>query len=190
MPQVKAHIDGELEKLRADTTKNFSEKRKDALKYLPDKGAQPDQIVELIKKFAEPSHKFYKDGGNMSGTVYTNDSDHWDFLSEAMKLTAFVNPLHMLEFGFANTMEAEIIRWTINLYKGDENCCGILTQGGTESILLSMLAYREKFSKEKGITKPNIVMPESGHCAFDKAGFYYNIEIRKVPLTNDLMADV
>jgi sphinganine-1-phosphate aldolase len=40
-------------------------------------------------------------------------------------------------------MEAEIIRWTLNLYHGDENSCGIITSGGTESIILAMLAYRE-----------------------------------------------
>jgi sphinganine-1-phosphate aldolase len=39
-------------------------------------------------------------------------------------------------------MEAEIIRWTLNLYKGDKDSCGIVTSGGTESIILSMLAYR------------------------------------------------
>jgi len=40
-------------------------------------------------------------------------------------------------------MEAEVIRWTLNLYNGDKDTCGILTSGGTESITLAMLAYRE-----------------------------------------------
>lgn len=39
-------------------------------------------------------------------------------------------------------MEAEIIRWTLDLYNGDKDTCGILTSGGTESIILAMLAYR------------------------------------------------
>jgi sphinganine-1-phosphate aldolase len=41
-----------------------------------------------------------------------------------------------------STMEAEIIRWTCDLYNGDKDTCGILTSGGTESILLAMLAYK------------------------------------------------
>ena len=51
-------------------------------------------------------------------------------------------------------MEAEIIRWTCNLYNGDRDSCGIVTSGGTESIVLSMLAYREKARVERGVTKP------------------------------------
>ena len=39
-------------------------------------------------------------------------------------------------------MEAEIIRWTLNLYNGDNESCGVVTSGGTESILLAMLAYK------------------------------------------------
>jgi len=46
-------------------------------------------------------------------------------------------------FGYILRMEAEIIRWTLNIYNGDENSCGIMTSGGTESIILAMLAYRE-----------------------------------------------
>lgn len=29
------------------------------------------------------------------------------------------------------------------MYNGDDNVCGLLTSGGTESIMLAMLAYRE-----------------------------------------------
>jgi len=87
-------------------------------------------------------------------------------------------------------MEAEIIRWTLDLYNGNAESCGIVTSGGTESILLSMLAYREKARSEKGITSPNMVMSETAHCAFDKGGFYFGIEIRKVPITKDYRCDM
>jgi len=52
------------------------------------------------------------------------------------------NPLHMDEFLYVTQMEAEIIRWTLDLYNGDKNSCGIVTSGGTESIILAMLAYK------------------------------------------------
>lgn len=87
-------------------------------------------------------------------------------------------------------MEAEIIRWTLNLYNGDQTTCGIVTSGGTESIILSMLAYREQALSERGITHPNIVCSETAHPAFDKGGHYMGIEVRKAPLTRDFMADV
>lgn len=107
-----------------------------------------------------------------------------------MRYALMSNPLHINEFYYVNTMEAEIIRWTIDLYNGGKDQCGIVTSGGTESIILAMLAYREKAKVERGVTKPNIVMSETAHCAFDKAGFYYDIEIRKVPITKDFCADL
>lgn len=68
------------------------------------------------------------------------------------------NPLHATEFMPVTQMEAEIIRMTCNLYKGDANTCGVGTSGGTESIFTAMLAYREQGRIEKGITRPNIVV--------------------------------
>jgi sphinganine-1-phosphate aldolase len=174
IPQVKSHIDGELEKLRIDSTEKYGSRRKGvALKALPNEGKSPAAILKQIKELAGPSHKYFKDGGNITGAVYNNEPDHWDFLSDAMRFALPSNPLHLSEFAYVNTMEAEIIRWTCNLYNGGPETCGIVTSGGTESIILAMLAYREKASKERGVTKPNIVMSETGHCAFDKAGFYY-----------------
>jgi sphinganine-1-phosphate aldolase len=74
-------------------------------------------------------------------------------------------------------MEAELIRMVCNLYSGDAESCGIATSGGTESIILACLAYREQ-GRARGITAPNMVMPITAHAAFDKAGFYLGIEAR------------
>jgi sphinganine-1-phosphate aldolase len=77
------------------------------------------------------------------------------------------------------------------MYNGDyKTACGIGTSGGTESIMLCMLAYREQMKAEKGITKPNIVMSNTAHVAFDKAAFYFGIEIRKVPVGPDHKLDL
>ena len=126
--------------------------------------------------------KYYTNKGNVSGTVYTNDSQHWNFISEVMRKTIIANPLHFDEFMFITQMEAEIIRWTLNLYNGNSEACGVVTSGGTESILLSMLAYKIQASKERGVTAPNIVCSETAHIAFDKAGFYFDIEVRRIPV--------
>lgn len=56
------------------------------------------------------------------------------------------------------------------------------TSGGTESIFLAILSYRECGKKEKGIVKPNVVCFNNAHIAFDKACFYLGVELRKVAL--------
>jgi sphinganine-1-phosphate aldolase len=138
--------------------------------------------------------KYYTDGGNVSGGVYSVDDEHWSFVAEVMKSTIVTNPLHIDEFIFVTQMEAEIIRWTLNLYHGGpqwkNEACGVITSGGTESILLAMLAYREKAKREKGTSEPNIVCSETAHCAVDKACFYFNIELRKIPVNKDFTADL
>lgn len=72
---------------------------------------------------------------------------------------------------------------TIDLFHGDRDACGVTTGGGTESIVLAILSYREAGLK-KGITNPNIVISQTAHAAFDKACFYLKVEIRKIPLVN------
>jgi len=139
--------------------------------------------LEKIENYNKGCRKYYTDGGNCTGAVYTTDEQHWKFISEIIKSSIVSNPLHIDEFIYVTQMEAEIIRWTINLYNGDSDCCGIITSGGTESILLCMLAYKEKAKAERGVFEPNIVCSETAHCAFEKAAFYFNIEIRKVPIT-------
>jgi len=119
----------------------------------------------------------------MSGGVYINSEAHWEFISKVMFNGIKSNPLHVDEFFYTNQLEAEIIRMTLTLYKGDKQTCGVVTSGGTESILLSMLAYRE-WGRHKGIKKPNVVASETAHAAFDKACFYFGMEMRKVPMKN------
>ncbi len=67
---------------------------------------------------------------------------------------------------------------------------GLFTSGGTTSILLACLAHRN-WATDLGINHPNLVIPSTAHPAFNKAGDYFNIEIRRVPVgKNDGKANV
>jgi glutamate/tyrosine decarboxylase-like PLP-dependent enzyme len=66
---------------------------------------------------------------------------------------------------------------TAHMLGGDSDTCGTVTSGGSESIHLAMKTYRDWGRKEKGIRKPEIVLPDSAHVAFDKAGDYFSIKI-------------
>lgn len=69
-------------------------------------------------------------------------------------------------------MESELVTMTCNLFKTDR-FNGFITTGGTESILMGILAHRNWKRKIYGITKPNIIIPLTAHVAFNKACFYY-----------------
>ena len=66
-------------------------------------------------------------------------------------------------------MEAEVVRMTGSLFHGGPDMCGTMTSGGTESLILAVLAYRGFARETRGVTRPNIVIPDSGHVALDKA---------------------
>lgn len=55
-----------------------------------------------------------------------------------------------------------------------------MTTGGTESILMACKAYRDYAREERGITRPNIVVPRTAHSAFDKAAQYLGLHIKYV----------
>jgi len=52
-------------------------------------------------------------------------------------------------------MEAEVIKMTCGMF-GSEEGFGLITSGGTESILMAVLGHRNYALKYKGITNPNM----------------------------------
>ena len=72
----------------------------------------------------------------------------------------------------------------------EDQVCGTVTSGGTESILMAMKAYRDWARREKGITTPEIIMPHTAHPAFDKAGQYFGIKMVRIPVDRNYRADI
>src|SRR5208283_1344194 len=46
----------------------------------------------------------------------------------------------------------------------------------------AILAYREHAAAERGVTRPNVIKPETAHPAFDKACHLFGIELRRAPV--------
>mgnify|MGYP000521873818 CR=1 FL=1 len=150
----------------------------DYLNYteLPEHSYSNDELQAQIKNMKS----YQKDKKKISGIIYHGELEHLDKLGKIFNQFVTSNPLHPDIFPEIREMEIDIINMTKHMYKGDNECCGNLTYGGTESLLLACLTYRDYFKEEKGITKPNIVCFNTVHPAIDKAGHYFNIEIRKV----------
>ena len=125
--------------------------------------------------------------GYVSGAVYHGDREHIDFLNQVYALQSQSNPLHTDLFPSASKFESEIVSMTAAMLGSqgtDDDICGAVSSGGTESILLAMKTYRDWAKETKGITRPEIVIPATAHAAFDKAGEYFHI---KVKLLNIIM---
>lgn len=86
---------------------------------LPEIGQSETSLIERVAQLNAECRKHYTDGGHASGTVYTTEKGHWEFIADVMKHCIVTNPLHIDEFVYVTQCEAEIIRWTLNLYNGD-----------------------------------------------------------------------
>jgi hypothetical protein len=60
-----------------------------------------ETILKRMAEGSELSKTLYTNGGKISGAVYIADEDHWDFISDVMRLHITSNPLHS-EFTFVN----------------------------------------------------------------------------------------
>ncbi len=128
------------------------------------------------------------DEGRVSGTLYSGDHDHYAFLGTVFSLFSHVNVLQRDMYPSATKFEAEIIAMTADLLHGDP--VGVITSGGSESLITALYAYREWARDTRGVTRPNVVLPRTAHVALEKGAHWMDIEVRHAPLTDGYVADV
>jgi glutamate/tyrosine decarboxylase-like PLP-dependent enzyme len=90
------------------------------------------------------------------------------------------------------TMEQDVLDYGLDLLSAPDSAKGVFTTGGTESIFLSMKAAREAYRAKKPGSEGkrlNIVMPVTGHPAFDKSAIVMDIDIRRAPLGENRRVD-
>ncbi len=152
---------------------------------LPPTGTSRDEVLGQLRAMATAEDAFWETG-KCSGTMYCGDHDHYRFMNEAFGLFAHVNVLQRDMCPSATKFEAEIIAMTLDLLNGqavtDTTPAGIVATGGTGSILHAVLAYREHAGARRGVTRPNLIKPETAHPAFDKACHLFGVELRRAPV--------
>jgi len=147
---------------------------------LPDRGMPEDRLFDMLEGWKKKEQELWGTG-KVSGGIYHGDLQFKELLNRAYSMFSLDNPLHADLFPYARKMEAEVVRMTLSLFHPTPTCCGTMTSGGTESILMAIKSYRE-IAKARGVTKPELVVPISAHAAFDKAADYFCIKIVHVPV--------
>ena len=133
------------------------------------------------------------DQGRVSGSLYSGDHEHYAYLGEVFSTFSHANVLQRDMYPSATKFEAEIVAMALDLLNGPEagsDACGVVTGGGSESLISALYAYREAARTERGVTRPNVVLPTTAHVALDKGAHWMNIEVRHSPLQADYRADV
>jgi tyrosine decarboxylase/aspartate 1-decarboxylase len=83
------------------------------------------------------------------------------------------------------SLERLLIEWLAELFHAP-GACGYATSGGTESNIQALRIAKALCDEPS----PNVVLPESAHFSFRKAGEMLGLEIRPVPLNGQYRIDV
>ena len=158
----------------------------------PQQGRPRADILAEIEAMSEIEDSPYHEG-KISGSVYSGDEAHYHFLNEVFGHYSHANVLQRDMYPSATRFEGEIIAMTADMMHGsavaEGTVCGVLTSGGTESLMNPLLVYRE-WGRERGITKPNLVMPVTAHPGLLKGAHYFDIEVRLADVTDEFVADM
>ena len=165
--------------------------------HLEPAGRDHQSILDELSTMASEEDTI-ADRGRVSGSIYHGGHDHYAFLTEVFRLFAHSNVLQRDMYPSATKLEGEIVAMTASMLHGDsvplhhpgERACGVVTFGGTESLINPMLVYRDRGRAEKGITEPEVIIPLTAHVALEKAAHMLGIKLLKAPLRDDFKADV
>lgn len=154
---------------------------------IPLKGQDPGSILQEIRTMKEEDIDWMH--GRAWSLVYYVNEEHDQLLKAASNELFSANYLNPLAFKSLHRMEQEVVHMSAKLLHGDEHTVGIMTTGGTESILLAMFCYRQLARKlHPKISKPEVIAPATIHPAFDKAAVLFGLKLVKAPVDENRCA--
>ena len=137
----------------------------------------------------EEDHK--GDSGRVSGSIYSGDHDHYEFLAEAFGAFAHANVLQRDMYPSATKFEGEIIAMTADMLHGDD------VHGRPRAHRAAPRASSPRCSPtasgdatRRASSARRSSCPRPAHPALDKACHYFGIEVVKAPVTTDYVVDV
>src|ERR1700722_3696720 len=160
---------------------------------LPAHGASADEVLDRMEELRADDQDWR--GGRVFSLVYSAGDEVHELLQDAQSLYSAENGLNVLAFPSIGVLQHDIIRNTASLLGADDPASGgavdgYLTSGGTESLLQAVKTARDVARRERGITRPQVVVAESAHAAFTKAADYFDVELIRVPVGPDFRVDV
>ena len=155
---------------------------------LPEQGRAVDDVIADLEAKRDDDVR-WRDGRTF-GLVFDGGPGVHEVAERAAMLYLHENALNTMAFPSLGRIQSEVVGWTAEMLHGPETAAGFLTSGGTESILCAVKAARERGKAERGITEPEMVVPESAHAAFHKAAHLFGITLHKTPVRDDWTADV
>ncbi|WP_186329316.1 pyridoxal phosphate-dependent decarboxylase family protein [Agrococcus jejuensis] len=146
---------------------------------------QPEEVLARLRSLRAERDAPTK-GGRVLSYVYDPGVPELHRLVEEAALEVLhLNGLDPFVYGSLAVVEREIGATMKQLLHGGDDVVATCTSGGTESVILAVLAAREANPGRR-----RIVAPTTRHPAFAKAAHLLGMELEVVPVTPDGRADV
>jgi sphinganine-1-phosphate aldolase len=152
---------------------------------LPTNGIDRDEVLDQLASYGEGDLDTH--GGRTWAYVYDSGRRDADEVAVAAHAAfANANALDPTVFPSMLRLENEIVDIAAAHLGGGPEVAGNFTSGGTESCLLAVKAARDHARATRpAVTGPRMILPESAHAAFHKAGHYFDVEVVLVPVDPD-----
>ncbi|ANS80367.1 Pyridoxal-dependent decarboxylase [Serinicoccus hydrothermalis] len=144
---------------------------------------EPEEILARLDAYRQadaPTH-----GGRVLSYVYDSGLAELDELAAAAAARVqAVNALDPTTFPSVAQLQADVVAFARDVLGGGPETSGAVTSGGTESILLAVLAARKRWRERHpgSTTTPRVVAPSTAHAAFHKAAHYLGLDLVPVPV--------
>ncbi|KAF9010763.1 pyridoxal phosphate-dependent transferase [Cyathus striatus] len=183
VPSTKAKVESQMNQAKLDIENKLVPKGVDVVRHLalPEEGKSLEWILAEMDKMDNEMEGAGWKQGKISGAVYHGGDELEDVIVKAYKRYCVSNPLHPDVFPAIRKMEAEIVAMCLKMYNHPDGA-GTMTSGGTESIVMAVKTYRDWARATKGITEPELIVPTSGHAAFDKGAAYMGVKVHTIPV--------
>ena len=149
----------------------------------PTTAATTDEVLATLRALQAmdlPAH-----GGRTLAYVYDSGLADADAVGlEALAMFAASNGLDPTAFPSLLRMENDLVALTGGLLEAPDGFAGSVTSGGTESILLAVLAARQG---SPDTADPSMVVPTSAHAAFHKAAEFLGVRAVLVDVDPDTL---
>jgi glutamate/tyrosine decarboxylase-like PLP-dependent enzyme len=155
---------------------------------LPTRGRSREAILGQLRELAAADPDYAR--GRTWSLVYYLGEEHTRLLEEAHRLFFSANALNPMAFKSLKRLEHAVVRMTADLLHGGPRACGTMTSGGTESCLLAVKTYRDRArARTPWIRRPEMILPESAHVAWEKGAEYFGVKAVHAPLMDDFRVD-
>lgn len=127
--------------------------------------------------------------GRAFGVAYSAGKELLSVIEQAYAMYVLENARHHHAYPSLKRYEDDVVAMTAELFRAPR-AVGNFVSGGTEGIFLAVKTARDQARHERGVTAPEIVVPETAYPVWYQIGHYLGVKVVTIPIDSAFRADV